>query len=86
MKNTANNTTYTVQELHIFHNHLEMNYELFYLSTTPLDVTLPYQYFHYILQLIYQRNFFFTYSFYNLNALVHYMIYHIDIYNYLDFK
>ena len=25
MKNIANNTMYTVQKLHIFHNHLELN-------------------------------------------------------------
>ena len=32
MKNITYNTMYTVQELHIFHNHLELNCESFYLK------------------------------------------------------
>ena len=60
MKTVANNTMYTVQELHFFYNHLELNYKSFY-----LDVFFSHQYFHYILQLIYQLTFFYSYSFYN---------------------
>ena len=59
MKNITNNNMYTVQELHIFQNHLELNYKSFYLSATLLDVISSDQYFHYILQLIYQLTFFY---------------------------
>ena len=37
------------------------------------------QYFHYILQLIYQLFSFDTYNFYNLSILLHHMIYHVYI-------
>ena len=40
---------YTTQELHSFHNHLELNYNSFHLDVTPF-----YQCFHHILQLIYE--------------------------------
>ena len=76
MKNIANNTMYTNQEMHIFYNHLELNYKSFY-----LDVTSSHQYFHYVFQLIYQLTFFYTYSFYNLNIPQHHIIYHIYIHN-----
>ena len=62
-----------------FHNYLELNYKSFY-----FDVIPSHQYFHYILQLIYQLIFFYTYSFYNLNILQHHMIYCIHIHNYQD--
>ena len=74
MKNIANNTMYTMQELHFFHNHLELNYKLFYFEVIP-----SHQSFHYILQLIYQLSVFCTYSFYILNILQHHMNYHIHI-------
>ena len=77
MTNTPNNSMYTARELHIFHNDLELNYKSFY-----LNVILSHQYFHCILQLIYQLTFFFTYNFHNLNILQHHMIYHIHNNNY----
>ena len=85
-KNITNNIMYTVIELHIFYNHLELNYKSFYLSATPLDVIPSHQYFHHILRLIYQPSIFYTYSFYNINILQHHMIYHIHILSYLDSK
>ena len=53
MKNTAKNTIYIVQELrsqelHIFHNHLELNSKSCYLSATPLNAIPSHQYFPYI--------------------------------------
>ena len=77
MKNTANNTMYIAQKLHIFYNysmglHLEFHYEAFYFH----------QYFQYILQLIYQLICFYIYSFYNLNILLCHMIYDIHAHNY----
>ena len=78
MKNISKNTTYIAQELHFFYNHLELNYK------SPLNVIFSHQYFHYILQLIYQLTFFCTYSFYNLNILQHRMIYHIYIHSCQD--
>ena len=49
MKNITKNTMYNVEELHlqelyIFHNHLELNYKSFY-----IDVIPSHQYFQYIL-------------------------------------
>ena len=85
-KNITNNIMYTVIELHIFYNHLELNYKSFYLSATPFGVIPSHQYFHHILQLIYQLTFFYTYSFYNINILQHHMIDHIHILSYLDSK
>ena len=67
MKDIIKNKMYIVHELDIFHNYLEWNYKSFYLSATALDVIPSHRYFHYILQLVYQLNFFYTYSFYNLN-------------------
>ena len=63
-----------VQELHVFHNHLQLNYKSFSLNVTPSR-----QYFHYLLQLIYQLTFSQTYKFHNLNIRQHHMIYHIHI-------
>ena len=40
------------------------------------------QYFHFILQLIYQLLFFYTSNFYNLNNLPYHMIYHIHTRSY----
>ena len=48
-KSITNNIMYTTQELHSFHNHLELNYNSFHLDVTPF-----YQCFHHILQLIYE--------------------------------
>ena len=55
-------------------------------SSFHLKVIFTHHYFHFILQLIYQLSFFYTYSFYNLNILQHHMIYHIHIHSYLDSK
>ena len=41
MKNITNNIMYAIPELHIFHNHLEFNYQSFY-----LDAILSHQYFN----------------------------------------
>ena len=41
MKTITNNIMDTTQELHVFHNHLEFNYQSFY-----LDVILSHQYFN----------------------------------------
>ena len=81
MKNITKNTMYNVEELHlqelyIFHNHLELNYKSFY-----IDVIPSHQYLQYILQLIYQLTFFYTFNFYSLNILQHHMIYQIHIHN-----
>ena len=86
MKNITDNTICPVQELHFFHNHVELNYKPFYLRATLFNVIFSHQYFQYILQLIYQLNFFHAYNFNNLNILQRHMIYHIHIYNYLDSK
>ena len=40
------------------------------------------QYFHYILQPIYQLPFFYNYKFYNLDILIYHMIYQIHTHNY----
>ena len=77
IKNTTNNTIYTMQELHTFYKHsvelhLKFHYKAFHFH----------QYFYYILQLIYQLSFFYTYNFYNLNILQHHIIYHIHAHNY----
>ena len=72
MKNITNNTVYTVQELHTFYDHLKLHYQSFHFH----------QYFHYILQPVYQLVSFYIYNFQNLNILQHHMIYHIHIYNY----
>ena len=72
MKNITNNTMYTAQELHIFHNHLEVNYKSF-----QLNVIFSHQYLQYILQLIYQLT---------INILHHHMIFLILIHKYLDSK
>ena len=81
MKNIAKKNMHTAQELHsqelhIFYNHLELNYKSFY-----FNVILLHQYFHYILQLTYQLTIFYTYTFYNLNILQHHMIDLIHIHN-----
>ena len=47
--------------------HLQFHYKSFHLH----------QYFHCILQLIYQLHFFYIYNFYSVNILQHHMIYHI---------
>ena len=67
MKNMANNTMYTVQELHIFHNRLKYYYKPFHFH----------RYFHCILQLAYQLVFFGIYNSYSLNTLQH----HINLSN-----
>ena len=77
MKNTTKSTMYIVQELcsqelHIFFNHLELNYKSFY-----FDVIPSHQYFYYFLEL----NIFYGFSFYNLNILQYHMIYRIHIHN-----
>ena len=92
-KNTANaytyyekyNKKYYVNSI-FFYNHLELNHKSFWLRTTPSDVIPSHQYFHDILQLIYQLTFSYIYSFYNLKILQHHMIYNIHIHNYLDSK
>ena len=81
MKNTTNNTMYIVQELHTFYNHSmglhlkelhsKFHYEAFYFC----------QYFHCILQLIYQLICFYIYNFYNLTILQHHLIYQIHTHN-----
>ena len=48
MKNMTNNTMYIIQELHTFHNPSNYHYKSFY----------SHQYFHYMLQQIYQLVFF----------------------------
>ena len=53
MKNIANNTMYTNQEMHIFYNHLELNYKSFY-----LDVISSHQYFNYIFSINLSSNLF----------------------------
>ena len=68
-------TTFT-RTIHFFCNHLELNYKSSY-----LEVVLSYQYFHYILRLIYQLTFSTLAVFYNLNILQHHMIYQIHIHN-----
>ena len=75
MNNIRKNTMSIVQELYTFYNHSEMNYK------SPLDAIFSHQYFHHILQLIYQLTFFCSSSFYNLNIFQHHMIYHIHIHN-----
>ena len=61
---------------------------LFYKHSMELNSKFHYkafhflQYFEYILQLIYQLFFFYTYNFYNLNILLYHMIYHIHTHNY----
>ena len=42
MKNVTKNIMYIAQELHIFYNHLELNYK------SPLDLIFSRQYFTYI--------------------------------------
>ena len=76
IKNMINNTIYIVQELHIFHNHLQFYYKSFHFH----------QYFHYTLQLVYQLVFSYIYDFHNVNILQHNMIYYIHIHNHLDSK
>ena len=80
-ENVTNNIKYTAQELHFFPNHLDLINKSFY-----LDVIPSHQCFDDILQLIYQRTFFYTYSLYSLNILQQHMIYHINIHNYLNSK
>ena len=63
MKNMTKNIMYIVQELHIFYNHSKYRYRSF----------RSHQYFHNILQLIYQLIFLYTYNFHNLNILLHHM-------------
>ena len=77
IKNTTNNTVYTMQELHAFLKHL--------MKLHPIDLYLKFhfhKYFRYILQLIYQLSFFYTYNFYDLNILQYHIIYHIHTHNY----
>ena len=81
MKNITNNTMYIVQELHIFSCSFKVNYKSFYSDLIP-----SHQYFHYVLQLIHQLTFFYTYHFSNLNILHHHMIFHIHLYNCQDSK
>ena len=87
MKNIANNTMYIVQELYTFYKHsMELHLtELYLMKLHPsfhYKAFHSHQYFYYILQLIYQLSFFYTYNFYNLNILQHHMIYHIHTRNY----
>ena len=44
VKDIAKNSMYTVQRLHLFQNHLELDHKSFY-----FDVIPSHQYFHYIL-------------------------------------
>ena len=76
IKNTTNNTIYTMQELHNFYKHSKELYlmELYHFHF--------HKYFHYILQLIFQLLFFYTYNFYNINILQYRMIYHIHTHNF----
>ena len=53
-------------EWHSMKLHLKSHYKAFNVH----------QYFRYILQLIYQLIFFYTYNFYNVNILQHHIIYH----------
>ena len=82
MQSTANNTMYIVQELHTFHKH---SMELYSMKLRPKFHHKEFhfhQYFHYILQLIYQLTFFYNYSLCNLNILQHHIIYHFHTRNY----
>ena len=77
IKNTENNIIYTIQEPDVLLLSLDkiiskVSYKAFHFH----------QYFHCILQLIYQLFFFYTYNFYNLNILEYDMIYHIHTHNY----
>ena len=82
MKNITKNPMYIVQELrsqnYLFFNYnLELNYKSFYSG-----VIFSHQHFLYILQLVYQLVFFYTYSFYYVITTLHHMIYHIHIRDY----
>ena len=82
IKNTTNNTIYIPCK----------NYTIFCKQSKELYLMELYlkfrfhKYFHYILQLIYQLLFFYSYNFYNLNVLQYHMIYPIHTHNYLDSK
>ena len=78
IKNAINNAIYIQRkdyipfyklliELHLTELHLKFHFH---------------KYFHYILQLINQLFFFYTYNFYNLNIFQYRMIYHIHTHNY----
>ena len=66
MKNIANNTMYIAQELHTFFKKHSMELHLMELYLMKLHPKFYYkafhfhQYFHYILQLIYQLSFFYN--------------------------
>ena len=68
VKNTENNTMYTVQDLH-YYDYLKYHYKSSHFH----------EYFQYILPLIYQLTFLFIYSFHNRNSVQHHMIYYIHI-------
>ena len=76
IKNTTINAMCTMQELHTFKHSMELHLMELYLNFH------FHEHFHYILQLIYQLFFFYTYNFYNLNVLQYRMIYHIHTRNY----
>ena len=57
---------------HSMELHLKFHYKAFHFR----------EYFHYILQLIYQLFFFYTYNLCNLNIIQYHMIYYIHTHNY----
>ena len=78
IKNTTNNTIYIPCKNYIlFNKHLmELNLMELYLKFH------FHKYFYYILQFIYQLDFFCTYNFYILDILQHHIIYHTHTHNF----
>ena len=81
----TNNPMYIVQELHaLLFSEIASNelYSMELHSKSHHKAFHFHQHFYYILQVIYQLFYFYTYSFYSLRILLCHMIYHIRTRNY----